>query len=369
VKVRFSPDVFRFQRFGGVSRYFVELHRGLLAAGVDSRIVAGLHINQLLDGETRVTGIDVSAMRPDRARQALSKGVDGVIGAAMGLGLGPHDIYHGSWYPPLLPLTPRRPIVVTTVFDMIAERYPTMVARAAATSDRKRRWCERADHVFAISNDTRDDLVSRFGIDPVKITVTHLGVRRVEPAPIERAWADRPYVLYVGDRLAAYKNFEGLVVALAGAGDAADVALVCFGGGATTAAEAALFDRLGLADRVHVVNGDDRALAACYAGARALVYPSLYEGFGLPPLEAMLHDCPVLCSNRGAVPEIVGDAGAFFEPDDPEQLATSIVRVIDDGDWRRSLVEAGRARAARFTWASTVDGTLAVYRELAGGSR
>ena len=101
-----------------------------------------------------------------------------------------------------------------------------------------------------------------------------------------------------------------------------------------------------------------------YSGARALVFPSLYEGFGLPPLEALACGTPVIASNRGSLPEIVGDGGLLLEPDDLEGLAAAMQKLLSDDTLREDLREKGLAHAARFSWEKTARETLAVYREV-----
>jgi len=102
-----------------------------------------------------------------------------------------------------------------------------------------------------------------------------------------------------------------------------------------------------------------------YRGARFLVFPSLFEGFGLPLLEAMASDCPVLCSSAGSLPEVVGDAALLFDPNDPEEMADSMHRILTDEELRRTLVKAGRERALQFSWERTARETLKVLEEAA----
>ncbi len=368
MRVRYTPDVFRFQRAGGVSRYFVELARGLQASGVDARIVAGLHINDLVADAPATRGVHVGDVGPARARQAVTKVVDHGITAGLVEALGRGDVLHPTWYPPGLDRLPRRARVVATVFDMIPERFPDLSVRSADATRRKRAWVASADHVLVISESTRRDLVELFGTDPAKITVTPLGVT---VAPSTRpAWAGEadagPFLLYVGDRTTPYKNFARLLDALASPEVDPDLRLVCLGPAATTTDEQADLRRRGLDRRVLIRSGTDGELAWIYANAAALVYPSLYEGFGLPPVEAMACGCPVIASDSSSIPEVVGDAAVLFDPADTGALAAAITAVTGDPALGRSLVARGRERAGRFTWQATVERTLAAYRSITG---
>ncbi len=360
MRVRFSYDTFRLQAHGGVSRYVIELHRGLLDRGVDSRILAGLHRNAALDDLPGVFGLDVERLRPPRARQALTKVVDRAFERLWAPGQSGTTIYHKSQFDPWVPTG--GPTVAITVYDMIHERFPEEVGPRDVTPRAKRPWCERADIIFAISARTRIDLIDAYGLDPDRIVVTPLGVRRVAPDPAVLPAGGRPFVLYVGARTPRYKNFETFVRAFARSASRRDTTLVCFGGGQFAPQERSLLTDLGL-EVPEVVAGSDTVLAAHYAQARALVYPSRYEGFGLPPLEAMSHDCPVAAAHAGAIPEVVADAAVLFDPDDLDAIAAAIDLVVGDEARRNSLVAAGRRRVTAHPWSQTVDLTLAGYHQ------
>lgn len=362
-RVRFSPDVFWQQRVGGVSRYFLELHRGLLERSIDSVILAGLHGNDLVRGQPQVRGLHLGSLGRRRAVHRLSGAIDAVWGRAWARARPAGAVLHATWYPEHVP--GRRPLV-TTVHDMIQELHPDLATDSAVTSRRKRRWCAAADRIFTVSETTRTDLIELFSVDPAKVVVTHLGVRRVAPSRQPPALGGRPYLLYVGDRHSPYKNFSRLIDALAHAEIPDDLGLVCFGGGVPTEADQRAFVTRGLSTRVGFVQGDDASLAALYVGAQALVYPSLYEGFGLPPLEAMQYGCPVVCASAGSLPEVLADAAAMFDPTDAGALAATVADVVHDEGLRRVLVTRGRERSRRFTWDDTVARTLAAYRELVG---
>ncbi len=362
-RVRFSPDIFRIERFGGVSRYYIELYRGLQARGHPCSIDAPLHINAYLggDGSTRsVGGIDVEWFRPIRLRQALTKAVDTSWESLARRRSAGDGIDHLTYFRRRPPEVPR---LVTTVYDMVHERIPGTAGPRDHTIEAKRATCEAASLVLAISDRTRTDLLERYRLDPDRVVTTHLGVRRIEPR-VDVPWIDgSPFVLYVGGRK-GYKNFLAFARALARVPAAAECRLVCFGGGPFDAEELQVLADRRLAGRTRQVSGDDATLAAAYGAASALIYPSLYEGFGLPPLEAMVHGCPVAAADAGSVPEIVGPAAALFDPEDEDAMAHVIEQVLVDDELRRRLVDAGHDRAVRFTWEAMVDATLGAYRRV-----
>jgi len=141
--------------------------------------------------------------------------------------------------------------------------------------------------------------------------------------------------------------------------------VIAFGGDTFNAAEQALIAKLGFAPQsVRQVGGDDAVLGSLYAQARAFIYPSMYEGFGLPPLEAMAHDCPVVTSNSSSMPEVVGNAGEYFDPMDIEAQAEAICSVVFDEQRRSELIELGRQRLHLFSWERCALETQAVYQKV-----
>ncbi len=361
MRVRYSYDAFRMQRHGGVSRYASELHRGLVQQGIDSRVLAPLHRNEYLADTPGVMGVDIDRLRPVPVRQVLTKTTGRLFERLWAPGQDRGTVYHKTYFDLSVP---RGPTLAVTVYDMIHEVYPDGVGNRDVTPQAKRAWCERADVVFTISSQTRDDLLERFSIDPERIVVTPLGVRPVSPSPALIARGSRPFLLYVGARSPAYKNFERFVRAFAQSSAARDLRLRCFGGGPLTPDERQLINDVGI--ETEMMSGSDADLAASYRLARALVYPSLYEGFGLPPLEAMSHGCPVAASRAGAIPEVVGPAAELFDPENENELAEAIDRVALDEDRRTVLDVAGTKRVEEYTWERTVDLTLAGYKRVLG---
>lgn len=360
MKVLFSHDIFVMQRHGGASRVFAGLHGALLAHGVASRVAAGLHINTYLAGQSGVAGVRVPGLTSPamlRAYGICNAPLERAVVAAWR-----PSVYHLTYFPRRTE-RPKSPVAVT-VLDMIHERYPEQFPPEDHTSERKRHWVGAADIVFTISQRTKDDLVSAFSVAEEKVVVVHPGVRAPAPGGALDARRFGDYLLYVGERGIGYKNFDGLVRAMARSEVASGCNLVCFGGRPLTSEERALLSRLGLLGKTTMVNGEDGELAALYAGARALVYPSKYEGFGFPPLEAMTAGCPVACARAGSLPEVVGDAALLFDPDDVDDIAAALDRVVADEGLRSRLLASGAIRSATFTWERAAQETVEGYRRL-----
>jgi glycosyltransferase involved in cell wall biosynthesis len=262
---------------------------------------------------------------------------------------------------------------VVTVHDVSYARAPELFARRDRSLLRfVRGSVRRAARVLAVSEFTRADLIDLYGLDPAKVVAIPNGVAgrfapRADAADRvrERFGINRPFMLCVG-ALQRRKNVPLAIEAYARVMDReTDCELVVAGGdrgGRLDVLDAILRTRL--TGRVHLVGhvGDDD-LTALYSAARALVFPSLYEGFGLPALEAMASGAPVIASNTTGLAEAVGDAGLTIDPLDAEDLAEAMRRVLNDEALRGRLVAAGHARAAEFTWARAAAATAAVYRE------
>jgi glycosyltransferase involved in cell wall biosynthesis len=260
-----------------------------------------------------------------------------------------------------LPLAPPSPAVLT-VHDLSFERDPSVMGWRDRLIFRAMvpRSARRAARLLAVSELTKRDLIELYGIAEEKIVVTPNGV---DPAftPEGPSADGEPYALFVG-ALQPRKDAAAAIEALALLGNGAP-RLVVVGqdkGGRAEAEQA--IERNGLADRVefrgHVPQEE---LAALYRGAACLVFPSRYEGFGLPIVEAMASGTPVVATTAGALPEVAGDAAILVEERNPVALAGGIERAIAD---RERLVAAGLERARRFTWAETARRTLEVYRDL-----
>ncbi len=171
--------------------------------------------------------------------------------------------------------------------------------------------------------------------------------------------------LYVGNRK-GYKNYSGLLNAYAkSAALQSQFKLVCFGGGRFSNAEQEHRARLGLAKgQVLCFEGQDPVLASLYKNASAFVYPSMYEGFGMPPLEAMSFGCPVVCSNRAAIPEIVGDAGEYFDPHDGGEMIEAILRVTTSRPYADELRSKGNLQISKYSWHKCASETFNIYKTL-----
>lgn len=287
---------------------------------------------------------------------------------------GPLDLFHQ----PDFVLPPTRPAARTlvTVHDLSfvhdpATVMPGMIAYLARLVPDS---VNRADRVIAVSEATRQDLIAFYQTPPEKISVLYHGVRP-EFRPVtqpERLAAVRqkyglgegPLVLSVGT-IHPRKNYRRLVAAFAEI-QQPEVSLVIAGSKGWTYDE--VFDevaRHNLEERVFfpgfVAEAD---LPALYSAACLFIYPSLWEGFGLPLLEAMACGTPVIAANRSALPEVVGPAGLLVDPEDTPAIAGAMAKVLEDAGLRQQLAAAGQARSAQFTWERMAGQLIDLYQTL-----
>ena len=277
------------------------------------------------------------------------------------------DVAHPTYYNLLTQheLKEYRCPVVVTVYDMIHDLFPDDTMNAAAEIETKRRAVLNAQAVICISENTKQDLLNSYSIPERKVSVVHLasGIDSTlahgnDPVPT------RPYYLYVGKRT-GYKNFDRLLRAFANAfGGSIDMAL-CVVGDPFTLSERELIAQLNLTNRVEYYGQvNDAQLAKLYRCSVAFVYPSLYEGFGIPLLEAMSCGTAVVASNCSSIPEVVGDAAVFFDPASIDDMTTALLSLSDNESYRQCLIARGQKRARMFNWDKTVEQTLKVYQSV-----
>jgi glycosyltransferase involved in cell wall biosynthesis len=369
--------VFLRPRFGGLETYVRSLVPEIVAARPGLRLT--LFVNpeerEYLAGAPWLDGVSVVShpLIGRRYTSAMSElALMGPLAARHGV-----DLLHSLAMTG--PLRTRMPHVVN-VHDLIwwrvpdsAERATTLVWRAAVPP-----VARRADRVITLSRATRDDVVELLRVPPERIDVVHLG-SGFEPAPAEPedevrrrlALGDGPVVLAVSAKR-THKNLIRLVRAMRRVRERFPGAVLVIPGNPTPHEQEirAEAERIGLSDAVRLPPyARPGELETLYALCAVSVFPSLIEGFGLPLLEAMLRGVPVACSNVSALPEVAGDAARYFDPYDEASIAQALIDVIGDEALRARLGEAGRARAAGFSWRATAEGTLESWERALAGRR
>ena len=365
MKILYDHQMSSRQLYGGVSRYFYEISSRIAATKeTQVEIFAPLYVNAYLQnsGDFNLRGAKVPYLKPMSYPIKL---FNTILSRIM---LSPRrdvDVFHETYYS-MADCCPRSAMRVITVFDMIHEKFPESFSRWDRTREAKAYAVHRADHVICISENTRRDLVEILRVPLDKTSVVKLGYSLLPVQSSAQTTAPpRPYILYVGGRV-GYKNFERLLMVYAQSSALKnEFLLICFGGGGFTAQELSLLKSLDIAaNTVMQLAGNDDVLANLYSSAAAFVFPSLYEGFGIPPLEAMSFGCPVACSNTSSLPEVVGDAAELFDPTDEVNMLTAIERIVFSPQRTAELIADGYDRIKQFSWDLCARATLDVYNQL-----
>jgi glycosyltransferase involved in cell wall biosynthesis len=364
MKIAFDHQIFTHQSYGGISRYYSNLVQELSLSKEDARIFGGFHRNKYLTElpPENVYGVNLGYYPPKTWKpfHLLNHSLTEVQINSWGA-----DIVHETYYSSL-PKLGSKVMRVTTAYDMIHEIFPDDFPINDKTTDHKKRTFDRVDHIISISHSTKRDLLKYFDIEESKISVVHLGVDIAKyHAIVNYENRQRPFLLYVGAR-GGYKNFCSVLRAIAcSCSLKKEFDMIAFGGGKFSANETALIRELGFKDsQVKQVSGSDDVLVGLYRQAEAFIYPSLYEGFGLPPLEAMAAGCPVICSNNSSIPEVVNNAGEYFDPKDYESIANAIEKVMRSSELKSKLMQAGFDNVKKFSWVNCARETMSIYNQL-----
>lgn len=276
-----------------------------------------------------------------------------------------HPTYHELYS--RKPFSSHQSPVVLTIHDMIYERFSSRIDPSGKQAALKRAAVEVADAIICVSENTKRDLMEMLSVSEDRISVIPLASElSAEMACGSMKTPDAPYVLFVGSR-PFYKNFARLLMAMKKVtAEWPELRLVVVGS-PLNQTEQEWVAALGLEERIIQMSAvSDTRLAALYRDSLALVYPSLYEGFGIPPLEAMSCGTVVIAARSSSIPEVVGDAAILFDPYSVEELAGHMLDLRLHGARRGEFIQRGRQQVARFSWESTVAGTVEIYRQLAG---
>lgn len=347
MRLHIDGIIFSLQRYGGISVYFRELLRRLPSGQVTLTLETPLQQEDMAALHARTQTLVRPARRLERVRTCRPPGDTAV------------DVFHSSYYRP-----PRQAgqASVVTVHDFVHERY------VPGPKGKMRRWLinraiQQAQHIICISEATRADLMSFVPLrSGQQVSVIHNGVGDVfRPLdPQEASASEPPFLLFVGQR-GGYKNFSLTLSALA---RLPEMQLYCVGGGPFADSEFTGIPESVRSRVRHLGFVDDPALNSLYNRAQCLVYPSAYEGFGIPVLEAMRAGCPVVSLDCRAVVEVGGGALCVAQDHrDPAALAQAVIRASGPAE-RARLRELGLTRSQQFSWDRCAQETQAVYRRL-----
>jgi glycosyltransferase involved in cell wall biosynthesis len=362
VKILYDGQIYADQITGGIGRYFTNIIERLPADTQPTLTTSYRQNKNLYPHHPNLQLQEFPDFRPHRIAHKLRGQYFRWHNDRQSF-----DVFHPTYYY-LLSQTAfsrsKRPLVLT-VYDMIHELFADKMTPDNTIAN-KQAAIQAADVIICISESTKNDLLKYFPGVAAKVVVTHLA------SEFKREWADgdeetpsQPYFLYVGSRAKAYKNFDTLLLAFAKAVSINPQIILCVVGAPFNRVEQQQIAELKLTQRIqHYHHASDTHLAKLYHCSVAFVYPSLYEGFGIPPLEAMACGGVVVAANSSSIPEVVGDAGILFDPSSSNDLADILIELLDSPSKRDRLITKGFDRCQQFSWDKTAHQTVEIYRSL-----
>ena len=359
MKILYDHQMFSYQKFGGITKYFVELIKSISPEHQCHLSVLFSENHYLKENRELFNKFNLLPSM-DFKGKATAKELLAYFNKAYSryrVESNNYDLFHPTFYDDYFLDKIVKPYVVT-VHDLIEFKYQDSFFKDSLNRPSMERVIKNATRIISISENTKSDLLSTFDLDPSKIDVIYHGIN--DTRQITKTNHFGKYILFVGDR-GSYKNFTVFIEAVSGIiKNDKDLKVVCVGK-PFIAEEIALFQDLDIEKQLYALNVDETTLNDLYSHALVFVYPSLYEGFGMPILEAFSNNCPVCLSNTSCFPEIAGEAGAYFNPADAASISSTVERVIYDKELAKKLRLAGRRRLQCFSWEKTAEKTLQTY--------
>ena len=341
MKVLYDYQIFALQKYGGISRYFYELMNQFYGMqDIDFELPLYFSNNehirdaQFSSHKTFLPNL-VLGIKNYYTKHLNSKNKERNLSAIAKQNF---DLVHPTYYSPyFLSELGDKPFVIT-IHDMTYEIYSKEFRNNSNTADEKKILAQKAAKIITVSENTKNDVIEYYNIDPNKISTTHLAssIKYERKKDLKIKIPDK-YFLFVGNRK-AYKNFSNLSKAFSLIQkEFNDVYLVCAGGGVFSKKEKYILKQLNISDKVFYYQVNDEKLGYLYGNACAFVFPSLYEGFGIPIIEAFECGCPVIASNVSSLPEVAGNAALYFDPESEISIKNEMIRILTDEKLRESI--------------------------------
>lgn len=362
MKVLFDHQIFENQTYGGISRYHYELLRHLPEVGVDVELSVKLSNNYYIKNKDCSSHSLFFPRFNLKIRNKYIKNENLYFSKKKIIQSG-FDLFHPTYYDNYFLKMDRsfdKPMVVT-IHDMTLEKF----IQSDKYISMKHQIMKRADKIIAISENTKTDILNYLDIPSDKVVVIYHGnniKNQINVKPLNLN-VSNPYILYVGAR-DGYKNFKNLIYAFSNLSNKyKDLYLICTGANFSRE-ELSLFVDLKINQRVRNYRVTDDELAFLYKNAELFVYPSIYEGFGMPILEAFACECPVAISNTSCFPEIAKDAAIYFDPQNRESIFNSISSILESSELKKHFKQLGSNRLKDFSWEKAASETAMVYRNV-----
>lgn len=383
MKVLYDHQMYSIQRFGGITRYFTQIINKL-PQSIEYDI-AVLHSNNEYLKASNI--IDLKHFKPYRPMDEMFGGIrfrgkKRILNYLYGEEISKYttvyetnkaysieklkqqdfDVFHPTYYDDyFLSYIGNKPFVLT-IHDMIHELYPEMMLEDSnIVMKRKRNLAKKAAHIIAVSEQTKNDIIKILDVPEKKISVVYHS-NSLQRNDMSFSIPDN-YILYVGMRQ-GYKNFYFFIHAVTELlKEDKSLQVLCVGSPFDTL-ELEYLRKLGVEDRVRTRLVSDEELYHIYKKALLFVFPSYYEGFGIPILEAFNIGCPVLCSRSSCFPEIAKGAAYYFNPKDILEIQNAIRMILDNHEMREKLIVQGKKRVQDFSWEMSAKKTYFIYKNI-----
>lgn len=362
MKILFDHQIFSMQKYGGISRYHSELMNEFdKMDNVGYQLALKFSDNYYLSSVNNFETFRFLSGFKFRGKSRIISLVNQFYTKYI-LNKKQYSVFHPTYYHPYFLNNLGNKALVVTVHDMIHELFPEHFSSFDNIVKHKKALVQRADRIITVSENTKNDLIKVYGVDEKKIDVIYLG-NSMSFSEENDSNIDLPdnYILFVGVR-GRYKNFTNFIraAALIITNDS-DLHVVCAGGGAFSEAELAEFRELGIQNNLMQTDIEDKTLGKIYSHAILFAFPSMYEGFGIPILEAFACSCPIICSNNSSLPEVAQDGAIYFDPNNQSEIQNAIQKLLDDPKLRSELIANGQLRLKAFSWKKTAEKTIRTY--------
>lgn len=360
MKILYDHQIFSIQKYGGVTKYFCELLKNLPKEHQFELAVLFSDNHYLKEDHKIFNTWNVPIADKQFKGKGSMKKVMYFINQCYSKHLissKKYDLLHPTYYGTYFCSTLKIPYILT-VHDLIP--FKNELYKKNSLRGHMEKSIKKASRIIAISENTKKDLIEILKISPDKIDVIYHGFNQPNVKNLQNIYGR--YILFVGRR-AGYKNFKTFAEAISVLlKRERDLKLICVGA-PFTKEEIAHFNLFKITRQTIALAASEQFLNSLYLHAKAFVNPSLYEGFGMPILEAFANNCPACLSNKGSLSEIAGNAAVYFNPYCKESMLNAIEKVIYDDEFSKNLIDLGKTRLKNFSWHKTAELTMNTYKK------
>ena len=362
MRILYDHQIFSMQKYGGVSKYFCEIMRNI-APEDEYNLALIVSDNQYLKEDYPYFKKKIIPFpeKPFKGKSLLKRKIYFLNKqySKQAVSSNKYDLLHPTFYDDYFLDNLKKPYTIT-VHDLTMFKFKDIFYWKEANLPKMEKIIKSATRVISISQNTKKDLVEMLNINPDRIDVIHHGYNK--PTGSNTINRFGKYILFVGSR-ERYKNFITFIRAISSLlNKESGLRLVCVGLRFNTD-ELTELRKLNIMEYTSILTVDEKMLNNLYSHAQVFVYPSLYEGFGMPILEAFANNCPLCLSNTSCFPEIAGEAGTYFDPYNSESILEAVTKVLYDNDLKNQMIKAGNERLAHFSWKKAALETAASYKK------